>query len=131
MVMRSTISAALLWSLAPNGVLGAIKMLNYTAAQLPGISTICYSILTQDVNCDPVLLDVIRMGIDNEFYHTDGVLNSLCTATCTNALSTWIRRATQTCGTQWIPFPGGIAVSPLLYSQNYAEAYNYTCVKNP
>lgn len=128
--MRSGIVAALLLGLAPNGVFGAIKMLNYTSAQLPGISTTCYGILTQDVNCDAVLLDVARMGIDNEYYHTDEVLNALCTTTCTNALNTWIRRVVQSCGTQWIKFPGTNALSPLLYSQTYAEAYNYTCVKN-
>ncbi|KAK4206592.1 hypothetical protein QBC37DRAFT_121183 [Rhypophila decipiens] len=127
--MRSGIVAAFLWGLAPNGVLGAIKMLNYTSAQLPGISTTCYGILTQDVNCDPVLLDIAQIGIDNEYYHPDAVLTALCTSTCTNALTIWLRRVQQQCATQWIQMRG-VNVSPLLYSQTYAEAYNHTCVKN-
>ncbi|KAK0710664.1 hypothetical protein B0H67DRAFT_493501 [Lasiosphaeris hirsuta] len=129
--MRSGTVAALLWGLAPHGVFGAIKMMNYTAAQLPGISTTCLGILNQDVNCDPVLLEVAKMGIDKEFYYTDELLNAVCTSTCTTALSTWIRRVGQSCGTQWIQLPNGASMSPLLYSQTYSEAYDHTCLKNP
>ncbi len=128
--MRFGTVAALLWGLAPNGVFAAIKMMNYTSDQLPGVSTTCLGILNQDVNCDPVLLDVVRVGIDSEYYYTNEVLNAVCTTTCTNALNTWIRRVSQSCGTQWINLRGGSTLSPLLYSQTYAEAYNHTCLKN-
>lgn len=105
--------------------LGAVKIYNITEP-IDGLSSTCIGVLNQDVNCHESLRSA---GKDGRF-ESDETLSSLCTSTCTNALSTFVRRIGQTCNNARI-VDGGYSYHVTYGLELFIERYNRVCLKNP
>ncbi|KAF7535385.1 hypothetical protein G7054_g5456 [Neopestalotiopsis clavispora] len=65
-----------------------------SGVNVTGLSSTCVSVLDQSVACDPGLLYA-----GNGRFETDATLAAVCTTSCQSALTTYIRRINQACGT--------------------------------
>ncbi|KAH7625385.1 hypothetical protein B0T09DRAFT_393396 [Sordaria sp. MPI-SDFR-AT-0083] len=108
----------------------AVQLLNFTATDLPGLTSTCRSVINQAINCDPVFQDVARIGLDVIKFWNDDTLDKLCTSTCDAALSTWMRRVQGACANQYFAVGEGFGQSPAAYVEQYYEIYRATCVKD-
>ncbi len=93
-----------------------------------GLSDPCVAILNQAINCHPNIT-LFGLGGGDAFVDTTTVTN-LCTTTCTNAITTHLRRINQTCvaTTRFNYF--GINMLVGYYAQILQERYNALCLKN-
>lgn len=103
----------------------AINIYNLTAP-IPGLSDTCIGVLNQAVNCDESLATAGKGGR----FESDATLSTLCVASCTTALSTYMRRISQSCGTARLPVRDGYSYSANYGAQLYLERYNSVCFKN-
>lgn len=64
---------------------GVLSMKVFTASTLPtGITAACAAALTSDVTCSPVI-----SALQNGYYYSQTMLESLCTASCKSSLETY------------------------------------------
>lgn len=105
--------------------LAVVNIYNITEP-IDGLSSTCIGVLNQPVNCHESLRTA---GKDGRF-ESDQTLSSLCTNTCTTALSTLARRIGQTCSNARI-VDGGYSYHVAYGLQIFVERYNRVCLKNP
>ncbi|KEY68834.1 hypothetical protein S7711_09940 [Stachybotrys chartarum IBT 7711] len=104
--------------------LGAVTIYNITEP-VDGLSSTCIGVLNQAVNCHESLRSA---GKDGRF-ESDQTLSSLCTSTCSTALSTFVRRIGQTCSNARI-VDGEYSYHIAYGAQLFIERYNRVCLKN-
>lgn len=102
-----------------------VSFINITAPY-QNFTTTCIGILNQAVACDPKVAVAGRGGA----FESDATLASVCTPTCTNALSVWSRRVTQVCGTSRYSTDGKTSVLATFLAQGIVEAYAALCVQD-
>ena len=119
-------------SMAAIGLLGIangqIKPINITQEDYLSIPATCLSVLTQDVNCAPVLIFAREFGGGMSRFYTDASLTDLCTSACTSSLTTWHRRVVGACADVRVPSSFGKLTLVAQWAQEYLEAYSTSCL---
>jgi hypothetical protein len=110
-----------------------IQLLNISATD--GIPSLCISVLNQQVTCDSALLAAGNAVQNGPVFGTPQFFNSsqltaLCTTTCQNMLTTWMRRIAGACGTTLYEQPDGGKAVPAAIAENFVEVFNSVCLKN-
>ncbi|KAI0400686.1 hypothetical protein F4802DRAFT_619562 [Xylaria palmicola] len=106
-------------------VLAQVQLHNITGT-VPGLSSTCVQVLNQAVNCDASLL---KIGLSR--FEKDATLSKLCTATCTSALTNFLRRVNGACGTSRYDGDNGFSYLASYYGETVWETYQTVCLKDP
>ncbi|KAM7184015.1 hypothetical protein V8F33_013246 [Rhypophila sp. PSN 637] len=102
-----------------------VSFLNITAPY-QNFTSSCISVLNQVLVCSPKLVDITSI----DPFPADSLLTEVCTTTCANSLSLWVRRVAGSCGTA--RFTSGSASYLAAYmAETVLENYSKLCVKNP
>jgi hypothetical protein len=112
-----------LCGLFPPPAVAQYQFYNLTTAGTD-LSSTCVSVLNQAVSCDTAV-----SWAGKGRYEDDATLATLCTTTCTNALSTWLRRVAGACTVRYNNGKGN-AVLPAYWVESIVENYNIVCQKN-
>ena len=110
--------------IATNFVVGQVQLANLTT--LDGFSSTCIQVLNQQVNCNSSLLWAGKNGR----FETDDTLNYLCTADCSSALSTYMRRISGACGTSRYNGGDGYDYLAGYNGELVYERYQTLCLSN-
>ncbi|OTA63983.1 hypothetical protein K449DRAFT_380920 [Hypoxylon sp. EC38] len=97
--------------------------INLSNVNTTGLSATCVSVLQQSVACDPLLLQV---GFGR--YEDDVTLSTVCTSSCATALTTYIRRINQACGTTRYDGGDGYFYLAAFGAELTYERYQITCL---
>ena len=103
----------------------SVNFMNITAPY-QNFTTTCISILNQAVACDAKITLAGREGA----FESDATLRSVCTASCTNALTLWSRRVAQVCSTSRYSTDGKTSVLATFLAQGIVESYAALCVQD-
>ncbi|KAF2733509.1 hypothetical protein EJ04DRAFT_439015, partial [Polyplosphaeria fusca] len=106
----------------------SLQLYNFTTAS-SGLSSTCVSVLNQAVTCDESLEVRYSLWRRRHRYEDDTTLSTLCTTTCTNALTTWLRRVAGACMTRFVSSQGD-AILPAYWVEKVLERYNLICLQN-
>jgi hypothetical protein len=96
-----------------------------SGVNVTGLSSTCVSVLDQSVACDPGLLYA-----GNGRFETDATLAAVCTTSCQSALTTYIRRINQACGTTRYDGGDGFMYLAAFGAESVYERYQAVCLKN-
>lgn len=109
------------------GAAGQIYLANYTKDNTPStFTTTCVQVLNQAVNCNTALGGV---GFSNDFY-SNAFLTSVCTSTCTQALSTYLRRVEAACAGLYADGGNGYLYLAAYKAELVWERYEILCLAN-
>ncbi|KAK4108056.1 carbohydrate-binding module family 50 protein [Canariomyces notabilis] len=102
-----------------------VNFMNITAPY-QNFTTTCIGILNQAVACDSKIKLAGRAGA----FESDATLASVCTASCTNALTIWARRVSQVCSTSRYSTDGKTSVLATFLAQGIVETYSALCLQD-
>jgi hypothetical protein len=117
-----------LWTIAT----AQVQLLNLTQDLLnTTVSSTCLAVLNQNITCDPTITILAGAKLFGSSYFFNATeLASLCTTTCSSALTTWERRIAGACGSMYWPSSDGSQYLPAASAQNFIEAYNSACLQD-
>ncbi|KAH6675411.1 hypothetical protein F5X68DRAFT_246636 [Plectosphaerella plurivora] len=106
----------------------SIKPVNITQEDYLSVPATCLAVLTQNINCPPVLIHARDVGGALSRFYSDKSLTDLCTTACANSLSTWHRRVVGACANVRVPTSQGKLTLVAAWSQAFVETYATTCL---
>ncbi|OAX79990.1 hypothetical protein ACJ72_05685 [Emergomyces africanus] len=93
-----------------------------------GVSSQCLSALNQTIDCDAVNIARAASGADDDFWFRDNV-TTLCTAECSNALTTWLSDVEVQCAGDQIITEGRF-IEPYTIPLRYIAGYDMACLQD-
>ncbi|OJD12127.1 hypothetical protein AJ78_07231 [Emergomyces pasteurianus Ep9510] len=93
-----------------------------------GVSAQCLSSLNQTIDCDAVNIARAASGADDDFWFRDNV-TTLCTAECSNALTTWLSDVEAQCAGDQI-ITDGRFIEPYTVPLRYIAGYDMACLQD-
>lgn len=118
-------SPVLLLTWSASTALAQVHLVNITNP-VNGLPSACIQVLNQAVTCDE---SIQWAGMDFR-YESDETLTKLCTATCSNSLSTYLRRIAGACGTSRFEGTDGLSYLPGYFAEVVLERHQTLCLKN-
>ncbi|KAH7070252.1 carbohydrate-binding module family 18 protein [Paraphoma chrysanthemicola] len=103
----------------------------YTPAELQaahGISSSCSDALNMTLSCDESNMSRAAEGIDMDYWYKENI-TSLCTASCSTSLQTWLSAIEKSCSSNTLDFMGSIMQAktvPVVFK----SAYDIACLQD-
>lgn len=107
-----------------------LKLVDIKQSDFLSIPATCFSVLTSEVNCPPVIIPARDFGGGYTHFYRDNDLSKLCASTCATGLTTWHRRVVGACANVRIPSSVGKLTLVAQFAQEYLEAQQTICLND-